>query len=62
MSAKPKKPYQTPWDGNAEKRLDEDRQWTELSRAVQEGIVSLDEDLVLKVAARWLRNKIAEVN
>ena len=62
MSTKPKKPYRTPWDGNPEKRLDEDRQWNELSRAVQDGIVSLDEDLVQKIAKRWLRQKLAEVN
>tara|TARA_Y100000310_G_scaffold91693_3_gene89156 strand:+ start:610 stop:786 length:177 start_codon:yes stop_codon:yes gene_type:complete len=51
-----KKPYKTPWDGNAEKRLDEDRQWSELSRLIQQGIIG--DDSCVKVARLWLRRKI----
>jgi len=56
----PKKPYKTPWDGDAVKRLDEDRQWTELSRLVQEGLVG--EDSACKVARRWMRKHIRRVS
>lgn len=57
-----KKPYKTPWDGNAEKRLDEDRQWSELSQLVQQGIIGdvelPSDDSCTKVARLWLRRRI----
>ena len=50
-----KTPYKTPWDGNAEKRLNEDRQWSELSRLIQQGVIG---DSSCKVARLWLRRHI----
>ena len=60
MSDQPKQPYKTPWDGNAEKRLDEDRQWTELSRLVNQGIIG--ENSCSKVANQWVRQKVKEAS
>jgi hypothetical protein len=51
-----RKPYKTPWDGNAEKRLDEDRQWSELSRLVQQGVIG--DDSCGKVARLWMQRTI----
>lgn len=51
-----KSPYKTPWDGNPIKRLDEDRQWSELSRLVREGLIG--EDASRKVARQWVLRRI----
>lgn len=58
MPNPPKKPFITPWDGDAVQRLDEDRQWSELSKLVDEGIIG--EDSCSKVASLWLRRKVKE--
>lgn len=54
-----KKPYKTPWNGDVEERLNEDRQWTELSRLVQQGVIG--EDSSRRVAHIWMLRKVRGV-